>query len=275
MNAIRQRDVSRRQEGSPVASKIRGSLYPAREESEPTHHDGCRVQARYRPEPRVSSERISTLKCQSRRRHHPVDPEMKRIQKLRTDLVRFMQCKNLLARIVSRPFVVELIGLSHGSAVKHIRAGERVLRRESMVNFCSEIIFGRDGLSCEGEYARVSCSRYARRKRAEQSSVWQRIESLEKSRNLRIHWIGCRRTAIGRRAEIPLPGCLRRNRIYLRDSLGLAQAFVVSKEECTILKNGPANRPTELIPMEGGLGRVEEIPGVECAVPEDRKSTRL
>ncbi len=62
--------------------------------------------------------------------------------------------------------------------------------------------------------------------------------------------------------------CLRWNCIHLRDSLRLAQTFVVSEEECAILHDRPPDGSTELIPMERGLCRVEEIPGVEHAVPD-------
>ena len=67
---------------------------------------------------------------------------------------------------------------------------------------------------------------------------------------------------------MPIPGGLRWNCIHLRDSLRLAQTFVVSEEECAILHDRPPDGSTKLIPMERGLCRVEEIPGVEHAVPD-------
>jgi len=63
-----------------------------------------------------------------------------------------------------------------------------------------------------------------------------------------------------------IPCCLQRHRIHLGDSLRLAQTFVVSEEECPIFHEGSADGTAELIPMERGLGRVEEIPGVERAI---------
>ena len=119
----------------------------------------------------VRSRGVSTCEGQTRRRNHPIDSETQGIQKTRTEGVRFVQGKELPARIVSRPFIVELVGLPYSSAVKHVSARERVLRRKSMVNLGCKIIFRRDGLSCEGEYARVSGSRCARRKRAQQSPI--------------------------------------------------------------------------------------------------------
>src|SRR5258708_18000792 len=97
---------------------------------------------------------------------------MKRVQKLRANGVDLMQCENLFARIVSRPFVVELVGLSYGPAVKHIGARESVLCGKRMVDFSCKVVFGCNGLPREGEYARVSRSSHARREWAEQGSVW-------------------------------------------------------------------------------------------------------
>src|SRR6266481_1483615 len=94
------------------------------------------------------------------------------------------------------------------AVVKQISARERILCRKRMVDLGCKVIFGRDGLSREGEYSCVSRSSNTRRKRAKQSSVWQWIESLQKPRNLRIHWNCCRRTAIRRGAEKPIPGRL-------------------------------------------------------------------
>src|SRR5713101_5289909 len=62
--------------------------------------------------------------------------------------------------------------------------------------------------------------------------------------------------------------CLRRHRIHLGDPLRLAQTFVVSEEESAIFHYGSADGTAELIPMERGLGRVEEIPGVERAIAD-------
>src|SRR6266851_5061700 len=62
--------------------------------------------------------------------------------------------------------------------------------------------------------------------------------------------------------------CLRRHRIHLGDPLRLAQTFVVSEEESAIFHYGSTDRTAELIPMERGLGRVEEIPGVERAIAD-------
>ena len=62
--------------------------------------------------------------------------------------------------------------------------------------------------------------------------------------------------------------CLRRHRIHLRDSLRLAQTFVIGEEECAIFHNGSTDGTAELIPMKRGLGRVEEIPGVERAIAD-------
>src|SRR6202521_6151181 len=60
--------------------------------------------------------------------------------------------------------------------------------------------------------------------------------------------------------------CLRRHRIHLGDSLRLTQTFVIGEEECAIFHYGSTDGTAELIPMECGLRRVEEVPGVERAI---------
>src|SRR5258708_4056296 len=76
---------------------------------------------------------------------------MQGIQKLRVERVSLMQCKNLPPRVVSRPFVVEFIRLSHRSPVKHVGARDAVRSRKFMINLGREIVLGGDLLAREGK----------------------------------------------------------------------------------------------------------------------------
>src|SRR6267142_2445832 len=53
------------------------------------------------------------------------------------------------------------------------------------------------------------------------------------------------------------------------DAFRLSNTFIVREEKSTVLDNGAANRGSELVPLKrGDCGSIEEIPGVQCAVPE-------
>src|SRR5260370_29231492 len=144
-----------------------------------------------------------------------------------------------------------------------------------MVDLCREIVLRRDGLSSERKYARVPSPRRARRERTQQSPIRQRVKRLEETRSLTVHGHRICRAAIGRDAEMAIACCLRRHGIHLGDSLRLTQTFVISEKECAVFHYGSANGTAELIPMERRLRRVEEIPGVERAIPDVFKSVSV
>src|ERR1700680_2226530 len=86
-------------------------------------------------------------------------------------------------------------------------------------------------------------------------------------RNIRHH---------GARRKIPGPCCCRRHRIHTSDTLGLAYALVVAKDENPVPPNRPSRGSPELIPLERWDDvAVKEVSGVERAIAQKLVDTSM
>src|SRR5207244_10407132 len=119
---------------------IRCAAQAARERRDPRHGHLCGIVSGHSSEGWIAGRLIATCEGQSGGRHHAVYPEPERIENPRTKRMRLAQREELPSRIVSRQFVVQLIGLSHGSAVKHIGSLDFVSCREFMIHPRREVI---------------------------------------------------------------------------------------------------------------------------------------
>ncbi len=76
---------------------------------------------------------------------------------------------------------------------------------------------------------------------------------------------------VGIRAQRPGPCDQGRNGRNRRDSLGLSDSFVVSKEKCPILEDRSTDSSPKLVALEGWGGKsgiIEKVPGVQFVIPE-------
>src|SRR5882762_11976527 len=100
--------------------EIRSRSQAARERGDTGHSNSRGAASGDSTKGRISRAWIRASKGESRCRHDAVDPEANRIENPWTKGMCFTHRKKLPPRIVSRQLVVQLVGLSHGSAVEHV-----------------------------------------------------------------------------------------------------------------------------------------------------------
>src|SRR5712664_2262710 len=133
--------------GGPVEMEFRSRAQTAREGCDTRHGNFRSIMSGNGTERRVACRLISAREGESRCSHDTVDPESDRIENPRTEGMCFAHREELPPRIVSGQLVVQLVGLSDGSAVKHVSSRECVPFRESVIDPGREIIFRCDLLS--------------------------------------------------------------------------------------------------------------------------------
>ena len=139
--------------------------------------------------------------------------------------MRLVEDEHLPSRIISSPLVVELVGLPDRAGIEHVGAGKCVLFRQFMVDFDREVILRGDLLTRKGKNPRIPCS--------QRRAVWQRVKSVHKAENIRIH-----RDLPG--GEIAGPRIRRGHAVHLRRTQRRAQALVITKNECAVFLNRPS-----------------------------------
>src|SRR5882672_2959233 len=204
-------------------------------------------------ERRVASRLIYARESESRCSNYAVDAEPNRIEHPRTEGMCFAHREELPPRIVSGQLVVQLVGLSDGSAVKHVSSRECVPFRESVIDPGREIIFGCDLLSRKRIDTGVP--------RSQKTPIGQGKERIHKPQHASIN-------RNGPAGQIPGPGCCGRNRVHLGHTQRLPQPFIVAENVGTVFPNGPARGRSKLIPAEERLRSIEKIPRIQRAISQ-------
>src|SRR5882672_327545 len=98
---------------------------------------------------------------------------MKRIHNLRAERVGLMQGQYLPARIIAGPLVVEFVGVSDGSAVKHVCARKPVRWGKLMIELDRKIVLRSDLLPRKREDSCIA--------RTQKRPVGHRIKSIHET----------------------------------------------------------------------------------------------
>src|SRR4029077_21070171 len=163
---------------------------------------------------------------------------------------------SLAARLQSLQLLVEHVGSWDVGTVEGVTAGQRGVRVELIVELSGHIVLSADLARCIDELPGVSVDSPVRKR---------------EQRKIHLHsWIDIdlrRRGTRSIRAKNSVPGilgeCIRR----LRETEELPQSFVAGKKEQLVFFDRASGRAAELMAAEGRLAYVEEIAGVESAVP--------
>src|SRR5712664_1595591 len=110
----------------PMEMEFRNRAQAARKGRDTRHGNFRGIVSGDGTERRVACRLIPAREGESRRCHDTIDPETNRIENPRIEGMCFAHSEELPPRMVSCQLVIQLVGLSDGSAVKHVSSRECV-----------------------------------------------------------------------------------------------------------------------------------------------------
>ena len=90
--------------------------------------------------------------------------------------MRVVQGEELAPRIISCPFVIQLVGLPNGPDIEHVSAVESVLFGKVVVNFGGEVVLWSDLLARKSENPGIA--------RRQEGTIGQRVESIQERQDI-------------------------------------------------------------------------------------------